>query len=195
MTRLPFATEDHSLNRPVGQLLEPNDTVLLVIDVQDRLLPHIRGGDRIVANIIRLVRFARIVGIPTLWAEQEKLGPTAEPLRQVLEGEEPIRKLEFGALGCSRFSQTLRSLGRRSLLLTGIEAHICVAQTALQALSAHTVHVVADAVGSRDPDNRQIALDRLRQAGAVVTCVEMAMYELLRKAGTDEFRQVLPLVK
>lgn len=171
------------------------ECVLAVVDVQERLLPHIHQGDRVVAQIVKLVKFAKIVGLPILWAEQEKLGPTAGPIRAELAGLEPFGKAAFGCLGCGGFRERLASLGRSTLVLCGIEAHVCVAQTALQALPGYDVQVVADAVGSRAPENRQLALERLRQAGAVITSTEMLFYEVLGQAGTDEFRAVLPLVK
>jgi nicotinamidase-related amidase len=176
-------------------LLDRNTSALLVIDVQERLLPYIHEGDAVVRNVVKLIRFSRIVGMPILWAEQEKLGLTAAPIREALAGIEPVQKVEFGAVACQTFRDKIGDLGAKSLILAGIEAHICVAQTALQALPTHEVHVVADAVGSRAPENRVIALERLRQAGAVITSTEMVLYEILWKAGTDEFRQVLPLVK
>lgn len=178
-----------------GSLIRPEDTALLVIDVQEKLLPHIHGGEKVAANIVRLVRFAEVLGIPVVAAEQGKLGSTVEPIREVLGAVVPVQKLDFGALGCADFADKVRATGRKTLLLVGIEAHICVAQTALQALPEYTVHVVADAVGSRDPVNREVALNRMSQAGAVVTSAEMAMYELLRVAGTEEFKKILPLVK
>lgn len=171
------------------------ECVLAVVDVQERLLPHIHEGERVVANAARLVKVARMLGLPVLWAEQEKLGATVEPVRSELSGLAPIGKAEFGALGCAPFRERLASLGRRTLVVCGVEAHICVAQTVLQALPEYEVHVVSDAVGSRAPENRAVALERLRQAGAVVTCSEMFFYEILQRAGTGEFRAVLPLVK
>lgn len=176
-------------------MADRNDCVLVVVDVQDRLLPHIHEGERVVSSIVKLAKFARIVGIPILWAEQEKLGETAAPIRAELAGLAPVGKAAFGCLGSGAFRESLGALGRGTLVVCGVEAHICVAQTVLQALSEYEVHVVADAVGSRAPENRVVALERLRQAGAVVTCTEMFLYEVLGKAGTDEFRAVLPLVK
>lgn len=172
-----------------------DDTALVIIDVQDRLLPYIHGGGRVVANAVKLIRFAKIVGLPILWAEQEKLGDTAAPIRTELPDQAPVRKVEFGCLANGEFRAQLEALGRKTLLLAGIEAHVCVAQTALQALPGYAVHVVGDAVSSRAPENCEVALARLRQAGAVITSTEMAIYELLVQAGTEEFRQVLPLVK
>ncbi len=177
------------------RLIQPEDAALVVIDVQERLFPHIDGGEALAANIARLVQFAEIIELPVLVTEQIKLGPTVGEVAQHLGAFEPITKADFGCFGCEGFVEALSAVGRSALILTGIEAHICVAQTALQALDGHTVHVVSDAVGSRSPANRQVALDRMREVGAVITSTEMVMYELLARAGTDEFRQVLRLVK
>ncbi|MBM3498068.1 MAG: hydrolase [Armatimonadetes bacterium] len=176
-------------------LIRREESVLVIIDVQERLVPHIDRDAAVVANIARLARFAPIVELPIVVTEQMKLGPTVAEIGLHLEGVTPITKADFGCFGCEGFAEALSALGRSALILAGIEAHICVAQTALQALEQHTVHVVSDAVGSRTPENRQIALDRMRQAGAVITSTEMVMYELLVRAGTDEFRQALELVK
>ncbi len=176
-------------------LLNSEDTALFVIDVQEKLVPHIADGDRVVDRLVRLVRAARILGLPVVWAEQEKLGPTVAPVREVLHGLEPVVKTSFGCFGCDALAGAVASSGRGALLLAGIEAHICVAQTALQAVERYQVHVAADAVGSRNPADRDVALGRLGRAGVVVTTFEMAVYELLGRAGTGAFRQVLPLVK
>lgn len=180
---------------PLRMLAAREDCVLLVVDLQQRLLPHIHDHERVVANTEKLVRFARLVGIPVLCTEQEKLGDTAAAVRAALGAEAPIRKLAFGCFGCGPFREALAALGRKTLVVAGIEAHICVAQTVLEALPDHTVQVVADAVSSRTAENRRVALDRFRQVGAVVTSTEMFLYEVMRRAGTEEFRAVLPLVK
>lgn len=176
-------------------LIRRDDCALVVIDIQERLLPHIHEGEKVVANAAKLARFAGIVGLPVLWTEQQNLGETPEEIRAELPNAEPIRKIEFGSFGCGPFRDALGQLGQRTLILAGIEAHICVAQTALGALPHYGVHVVADAVSSRVPENKQIGLNRMRECGAVITSSEMVMYELLERAGTDEFREVLPLVK
>ena len=158
-------------------------------------MPHIDGEGEVIANLAKLGQFAAIIGLPAIVTEQVKLGPTVPEVAWHLKGVQPITKSHFGCFGCEEFVQALSALGRSTLVLTGIEAHICVAQTALQALDRYTVQVVSDAVGSRKPADRQVALDRMRQAGAIITSTEMLMYELLARAGTDEFRQVLELVK
>jgi isochorismate hydrolase len=176
-------------------LLRREDTLLLVVDAQERLLPALHDSARALANVRRLVAFAAQIGVPVEYTEQEKLGPTAAVLRALWGGAEPVVKREFDALSNAVLAARLAGRERRCLLLAGFEAHICVAQTALHASEHFAVQVVADAVASRDPENRLLALDRLRAAGVTVTSTEMVIYELLRQAGTDEFRAALPLVK
>jgi len=184
-----------SLTEPASPLIRREEAALVVIDVQERLVPHIDGEGEIIANLAKLAQFAGIIGLPVIVTEQVKLGPTLPEVAWHLKGVQPITKAEFGCFGCEAFVQALAALGKSTLILAGIEAHICVAQTALQALDRYAVHVVSDAVGSRSPSDRQVALDRMRQAGAIITSTEMVMYELLVRADTDEFRQVLELMK
>ena len=178
-----------------GALLRREDAALLVIDVQERLLPVIAEGQGVVDNIVKLVRFSRIVGLPVILTEQLKLGETVEEIRAELPDLQPITKVEFSCLACEDFVEALSHLGRKTLILTGIEAHICVAQTALEALPDYEVHAVSDAMSSRSTHNREVALQRMRLAGVTVTSTEMLIFELLRRAATEEFRAALELVK
>ena len=171
------------------------DSVLVVIDVQERLMPVIANREMIQENVVRLLKCAEIFGLPVVLTEQEKLGDTLPEVMEARPDLQPIRKLDFDCFGCQDFPSELAKLGRNTLILCGVETHICVAQTALHAVPEYTVHVVGDATSSRAEHNWKVALDRMRQAGAVVTCTEMVIYELLQRAGTDEFRAVLPLVK
>jgi len=177
-------------------LLDRTNTVLVVVDLQGRLLTHIPDADVVVDRAVRLVRAARMLDLPILWTEQENLGPTDPRVTEALAGWQPMRKIHFGCFGCPGFPPAVQATGCGTLLLVGIEAHICVAQTALQALRAgYGVHVAADAVASRNPFHRDLALRRIEAAGGVITCWESALYELLERAGTGEFRACLPLVK
>jgi nicotinamidase-related amidase len=186
---------DRDLRRSPS-LLRRDNCLLVVIDMQQKLVPLMHERERLVANVSRLARFAGIVGLPMVVSQQTNLGPTIDEVASVLPpGTTPIEKISFDCFGCPPFQEKLWELERPTLVLTGIESHICVAQTALSALVGHGVHIIADAVSSRRESNRQVALARLQQAGAVLSSVEMFMYEILRQAGTDEFRQVLPLVK
>jgi nicotinamidase-related amidase len=180
---------------PTSPLLRVADALFVIIDMQERLLPVIAEKEEIVENILKLVTFARMIGLPIVLTEQENLGGTIPKIRANLEAIQPIIKLEFDCFASPVFADTIRRLNRNNLIIAGIEAHICVAQTALHARDHYTVHVVSDAVSSRSPHNREVALDRMRQAGITITSTEMVIYELLGKAGTDQFREVLKLVK
>ena len=178
-----------------GRLIQRDDCALVVIDMQERLLSAIHEAGDVLRNVLRLVRFARIIGLPVVATEQIKLGPTAPDVRRELPEYDPVGKDAFGCFGCADFVERLDRLGRSTLILAGVEAHVCVLQTALQGLAGHTVHVVADAVSSRAPRNAALALERMRMAGAVITSVESCLFELLARAGTEEFRRVLPLIR
>jgi isochorismate hydrolase len=130
-----------------------------------------------------------------LVSEQQKLGRTVQEICETLKDYAPVSKLEFDCFGSQDFRQRIGTFKQKTLIVVGIEAHICVAQTALHALPDYKVHVVSDAVSSRTIDNKKVALFRMGQAGATITSTEMVMYELLGKAGTDTFREVLKLVK
>ncbi len=185
----------HDPGLPNDNLITREESLLVIIDVQKKMMPPIADGQRVLDNVVRLLRFSEILGLPVILTEQNKLGDTMPEVLAARPGLEPIRKWEFGCFGCQEFVDRVRTLGRNTLILAGVEAHICVAQTALQGVASYTVHVVGDATSSRDRDNWKVALKRMRQAGVVVTSTEMVMYELMGRAGTDEFRAVLPLVK
>ena len=180
---------------PAANLITREDGVLVVIDVQEKLMPVIASRDRVLENVVRLLRFAEIIGLPVILTEQQKLGDTLPEVLEARPNLQAIRKLDFDCFGCQEFTEEVRRIGHNTLILTGVETHICVAQTALHAAPAHTLHVVSDATSSRTEENWRVALDRMRQAGVVITSTEMVIYELLQRAGTDEFRAVLPLVK
>ena len=164
-------------------------------------MPVIHERFDVERNIERLVRGAHILGVPALVTEQyvKGLGPTVEPLRAALEetgGYRPIEKNCFSAHGCEAFAAQFAALDRRQILLAGVEAHVCVYQTARDLLAAGAnVWIVADAVSSRTARNRDIALQRLTAEGAKLSSTEMALFEMLVTAGTEEFRAVSKLVK
>jgi isochorismate hydrolase len=176
-------------------LIRKEDAVLVIIDMQDKLFRVMSEKEKLLENVFKLVRFARIVGLPVVVTEQQKLGDTLQAVREDLPDFKPIPKLTFDCFGVDAFRDRLKEVNRRGLIITGIEAHICVAQTALHALSDYEVHVVGDAVASRSPHDCEIALQRMARAGATITSTEMVIYELLERAGTDTFKEVLKLVK
>jgi nicotinamidase-related amidase len=178
--------------------LRREDAVLVVVDIQERLAAAMAERGRVEENAVRLVRLARLLGVPVLVTEQypRGLGPTVAPLREHLGGLAPIEKLTFDCCGEPAFLAAVGATGRGTALLAGMEAHVCVLQTALGLLGqGAAVHVVADAVCSRDAANAATGLALVRDAGAVVTCTETAVFQLLGRAGTEEFKAALPLVK
>jgi nicotinamidase-related amidase len=185
----------HRFDHSRHGLIRESDSLLVIIDMQERLFPAMAEKELLADNVLKLARFARIIGLPVLMTEQEKLGVTLPQIRQELSGVEPVSKEEFDCFGVQAFRQKLKSMNRKTLILSGIEAHICVAQTAISAVPEYSVHVVADAISSRSVRNREVALERMMQAGVTVTSTEMAIYEILKRAGTDIFREVLKLVK
>lgn len=160
-------------------------------------MPAISEGDRVVRQAVSLIEGARILGLPVLLTEQypKGLGRTVPEVLSVCEGYPIFEKTTFS--GCSEaLTQILASHESRSVLVAGVETHVCVTQTVLGILeSGYQVHVVGDATSSRTEANRRIGLDRMRQAGATISSVEMALFELLRESGTPEFKSILSIIK
>jgi nicotinamidase-related amidase len=181
--------------RKSDRLITREESLIVIIDMQERLVPAVAEKEKVVENVVRLARFSRITGVPVIVTEQQKLGGTLPEIMEALAHPVPLSKVDFDCFGAAGFAEKVRALGRKTLLLTGIEAHICVAQTALSALSEYRVHVAVDAVSSRTLQNRDTALRRMEREGVTITSTEMMIYEVLERAGTDEFREVLKLVK
>lgn len=179
-------------------MLTRENVALVVIDFQDGLLPKIPGAEVVMAQAIKLIRFARELGLPILWSEQypKGLGVTNERVAKELEGLTPVEKVSFGCFGAPGFTELVAGLGKKQLLVTGIETHVCVMQTVLRARSlGYEVYVPNDAVGSRFENDYRVGLARMQRHGAEIVTTEMAMFEILRVAGTPEFKKVLPLIK
>jgi nicotinamidase-related amidase len=180
--------------------LEADQCTLLVIDIQQKLLPPIFNRESMVQNAQLLIRAAQILKIPALVSTQyaKGLGGTVPEIASLLPETEPIDKTPFSCFGSDAFCASLKRLpGRRNtLLLCGMETHICVMQTALAALrEGYLVHVAADAVGSRAELNWKIGLERMRDAGAVISSTEMMIYELMRASSSAAFKELLPHLK
>jgi nicotinamidase-related amidase len=177
--------------------LSKENAIILIIDPQEKLLPKVFEPARVTANIILLIRFADIAGIPLVVTTQyEKgIGPIVEEIQGEMPGQSCLDKVEFGCFNNPEFLKRMEDTGgfRNCLVLSGIESHICVAQTALGALEAgHNVHVASDAVSSRTPWNWHIGLDRMKQAGAVISSTEMVIFEILKRSDVEEFKAMLP---
>ncbi len=176
--------------------MSPADTALLVVDVQEKLIPAIADRDQVVWNARRLIDAAKILGIPVAATEQypKGLGPTVPELAGRL-GAIPS-KLTFSCCGCPEIFQQWERLGVHKVLVCGVEAHVCVQQTVLDLLSnGWRVYVAADAIGSRRETDYRMALSRMDAAGATVTTTEAALFEWCRVAGTPEFKQISQLTK
>jgi len=180
--------------------LETDNCTLFVVDIQEKLLPPIFQKEQLVRNSQLLIRGAGLLKIPVIASTQyaKGLGETAPEISGLLPGTEAIDKLQFSCFGSDVFCSMLKRLpGRRNtVLICGMETHICVMQTALAALrEGYLVHVASDAVSSRTEWNWKIGLDRMRAAGAVISSTEMIIYELLGSSGTQEFKELLPYLK
>ena len=179
-------------------MLEVCSAVLILVDVQGKLAQTMYAREQLLQNLQRMLKGAQILGIPILWLEQNPrgLGPTTPELAALLSEAQPISKLCFSCCGCSDFVDALEVTQRRQVLLVGIEAHVCIYQTAADLLArGYHVEIVADAVSSRSAENRQIGLDRMRALGAGITSTEMALFELLKVAEGPQFKAILALVR
>jgi nicotinamidase-related amidase len=182
------------------QPLVADQCALIVVDIQEKLLPPIFNKDELVKNSQLLVRVANVLAMPVVVTTQyaQGLGPVVTDIASLVSNFRSIDKLEFGCFGSSEFRSLLKSMpgNRNTVLLCGMESHICVMQTALGALNdGYLVHVASDAIGSRARWNWDIGIDRMRAAGAVISTTEMMIYELLRSSGTPQFKQMLPYLK
>ncbi len=180
--------------------LEVEQCALIVVDIQEKLLPPIWEKERLIRNSQLLIRLAGILKIPALVTTQyvKGLGNTTQEIASLLPQSAPVDKLMFSCFGSDVFCSLLKGLpGQpRTVLLCGMETHICVAQTALAALrEGYVVHVASDAVSSRVEWNWRVGLDRMRAAGAVISSTEMMIYELLRSSGAPAFKEMLPYLK
>ena len=176
--------------------LTRENALLFICDAQTRLLPAIFEAQRVERNIAMLATLARRLDLPVVVSEQNpsKIGGTADAIARALGEFEPIEKMRFSAWPDAQTA--LENCGRKTVLMCGLESHICVAQTALDLLDfGYTVFAAYDAISSRREDNRNVGWQRMIGAGAVAASTEAAIYELLGEAGTPDFRAMLDLVK
>lgn len=180
-------------------LLRAHDTVLVVVDMQEPFLRGVWERERVIARanlLIKAARPLRIPIIPTLQYEDRMGGIIHEVNRTLPHDCVPFNKMSFSCMGDDAFASELQRSGRRQVLLCGVEAHICVCQTALDmTVQGLQVHVAADAISARSRDSVDAGLRKMAAAGVVVSNAEMAIYEMLVEAGTPEFREILSLVK
>ncbi len=166
--------------------------------MQGKLAELMDSKETLFANIEVLIRMARGLEMPILWCQQNprRLGPTVQRITDLLDGIEPVDKMSFSCAGDERFLERFEGKGATDVILCGIETHVCVYQTAMDLLERGVgVHVAVDAVSSRTAANREVAVRRLMQAGAKLTCTEMVLFELLRTAEHPHFRQLSRLIR
>jgi len=173
-------------------------TGLIVVDIQEKFVPVILELPRVIQNSLRLINGAGILQLPIFVTEQYRkgLGATVSEIASAIPDFAPMEKNSFSCCGAPGFFEALRAKGVQDVVLCGIEAHVCVCQTCLGLLDAgFRPCVVADAISSRTPENHRLGIERMRDAGAVIVSTEMILFELLERAGTDEFKRMLKLVK
>lgn len=185
---------------PARRPLDADQCALIIVDIQEKLLPPIFQNEPLVRNSKLLIRAASALKIPAIMSTQyaKGLGKTVPEIASLLPETEAIDKDRFSCFGSDVFCTLLKRLPgkRNTLLLCGMESHICVAQTALGALrEGYLVHVASDAVSSRTEWNWKIGLERMRAAGAVISSTEMMIYELLRSSSSPAFKEMLPYLK
>ncbi len=172
------------------------DPTVVVIDVQERLAPHVENIDYIVKNLRKLIRFCKLMDIPIVVTEQMKLGSTVKEVRDVLGEFKPIKKTSFSCCKNERFLKVLGELKSRKIILTGLETHICVLQTALDLLKlGYDVYVAVDCTGSRKKLDRDVAIQRMAFEGVRLTTAETFIYEETVSADTELFKEILNIVK
>lgn len=180
-------------------MLSKDNTGLIVVDVQGKLATLMHESDTLIENITKLVKGAKALNLPVLWLEQnpERLGPTSEPIRQVLEKDNlPITKYTFDGCKEATFKLAVENAKVDTWLVCGIETHICVYQTALSLReSGYRVELVTDCVSSRTAANKALALAKLTANGVILTGLEMCLYEMVEDCRAPEFKDILALIK
>ena len=180
-------------------VLSQAKAVIIVIDMQERLMSEVINAKPITQNVLKIIEIAEILGIPIVVTEQNSkvFGPTLPEIKIALgKHYEPLEKLCFSSFGIDTFMNKIHKINKTQLIFVGIETHICVSQTALDAVAkGYDAHVVSDAVSARGELDHKIGLEKMHSGGIIPCTTEIAIYDLLEKAGTDAFRKALPLLK
>ena len=197
----PAPSPGDSIGSRSPELMSRLDTALVVVDVQEKLVPAIGGAERLVWNLCRLIDGARLLGLPVIAVEQypQGLGPTVAPLRERLASAGVSRvpaKQCFSAVGCPEVASALEAANAERALVAGIEAHVCVQQTVFDLLAGgRRVYVAVDALGSRHEIDYETALRRMESAGASLTTVEAALFEWCETSSAPEFKSLSQLIR
>ncbi len=179
-------------------ILEKEKAVLVVIDIQERLVPAMKKKDKVYENTLHLIEAAKLLDIPIVVTEQypKGLGPTVDVIKEGLAEYNPLEKVTFDCCRGDGFLEKISSLKKSHIILAGMETHVCVLQTCLSLLKeGYFPHLVSDAVCSRKKDDYLTAKELMRDAGAVITCTETVLFQLLEKAGSPEFKTISKRIK
>jgi len=179
-------------------MITSDQAILVIVDVQGKLAQLMADKTSLFENLQRMIKGFNALDLPIILLEQvpDKLGPTISEIGTLLPDLTPIEKSSFSCMGCDDFKAVLESSGRKHVVLVGIEAHICVYQSAAQLLDAgYEVSVISDAVSSRTVENRNIGIQQMNQLGAKISSVEMLLFELLQHAKAPAFRDIATIVK
>jgi nicotinamidase-related amidase len=179
-------------------MLEVNNTVLMIIDVQEKLARVMHERESLISNLQKLIKGTSVLEVPIIITEQypQGLGPTLQEIAPLLPGVSPIPKTSFSCWGDDNFVNKFKSLNRRQVLVSGIEGHVCVYQTVCDLISnGFAAYAVTDTITSRTPENRQLAFDMMKQAGARLTGMEAVLFELLRVAKGEHFKKISQIIK
>ncbi|MCF8083854.1 MAG: hydrolase [Deltaproteobacteria bacterium] len=179
-------------------LLRRENSGVVIVDMQEKLMGAMGGKERVIDRAVKLIHLAEGFDLPIILTEQNPggLGPTLSEIREHLPDYAPIEKMEFNCLRVEAFNKRLEEVRLHNIILMGVETHICIFQTCVALLErGYRVHIPHHAVDSRTTDNWRIGLELMRDAGAVITSAETIIFQLLKKAGTEEFKKMLPYVK
>ena len=174
-------------------VLNKDHALLIIVDIQERLAVAMTERDRVINNTLHLVEATKLLDLPLLVTEQysKGLGPTVSEIKDALQSYAPIEKITFSCCGEDFFTEAVEETGRKQIILVGMETHVCVLQTCIDLLQAgYDVHVVSDAICSRADANYRTALEYMRDAGAVITCTETVLFQLLVRAGSEAFKTI-----
>lgn len=187
-----------SETKKYSKLLRPDSAALLVIDIQERILPVILNNHMVLNNTLKLIKGFKVLGLPIYYTEQypKGLGPTHQSIKDELGGLKPLDKMSFSCSGAGNLFEELKRKNISQIAVCGIEAHVCVQQTVLDLIENNfQVNLAADAVSSRKEIDYKIALDRMRTTGCEITTTESILFELLQVCGTNQFKEISRLVR
>ena len=175
--------------------LSQKNVLLIVVDFQEKLVKHIEEIDSVIKNSLKLIRAFKVLDLPILLTEQVKLGDTVSEIKDAA-GISPIKKHTFSCLGSEKFYREFRKINAKACVLIGIEAHICILQTALDLIKEGcSVYVSVDCVGSRNKIDKEVAIQRMMLEGVKPVTAEMVIYEIVRSAEHTGFKEILKIIK